>query len=197
MGVPHTAAASGSLRERRPGIRRVRLASFGAVALGLLLCGCAAERTDEPPAEAGSRPQPEAGWPESPADHRLPDGVFQIGAPQELSWRGDVQPHWPRGWRLVGRGRFGDPDQPVAWLRFEAPGTAVDELATEALDPLVPLAGDVDLRSVARDNEGRRAVAQLRGQLLRAAADATAGQGQSVVSLTIETRPGVLGAPGS
>jgi hypothetical protein len=168
--------------------------------VALLVLGACTPNAPAPPDQSEPRPdaqQPlDQGWQDPTGAGGFPQDGLETGRTSELRWRGATQPRWPRGWRLVGRGRFGDADRPVAWLRFEAPGTAVDELASVALDPLEPLAGDIELRSVARDNSGRRAVAQLRGQLLRAAADATAGEGQSVVSLTIETRPGVLATPG-
>jgi hypothetical protein len=172
----------------------------GAAAAALALLGAC---TPDPPAPPDQRePGPgaaqpvEEDWQDRAGAEGFPQDGLETGRADELRWRGEIQPRWPRGWRLVGRGRFGDTDRPVAWLRFEAPGTAVDELASEALDPLEPVAGEIELRSVARDGSGLRAVAQMRGQLLRAAADATAGEGQSVVSLTIETRPGVLATPG-
>jgi hypothetical protein len=73
----------------------------------------------------------------------------------------------------------------------------VDELAGQAIDVLLPIAGDVSIRDVALDESGSRAVAHLRGRMLRASAEASAMEGQSVVALTIETRPGLLARPSS
>jgi hypothetical protein len=171
----------------------------GVLALCAAACACAADAPQgsggEPPVQGADASAVE-GWQDQLIEQGFPRARVEGGASGELAWRAEPEPEWPNGWRLVGRGRFGESDRPVAWLRFEAPGTAVDELAARALDPLVPIAGKIGMRSVARDNSGRRAVAQLRGELLRAAADASAGEGQSVVSLTIETRPGVLAAQG-
>jgi hypothetical protein len=207
MGPVASRGDSGGANLLRPGapapaaseeaLSSVWRAGLAAAALAALSgCGGAGPETArETPAEGQAPPRVEEAWAEElTGSDDLPGGAAAPGSGR-LAWRSGQQPQWPAAWRLVGSGRFGGADRPVAWLRFEAPGTAVDELAGQAIDALVPIAGDVSMRDLARDATGRRAVAHLRGQMLRASAEASAMEGQSVVSLTIETRPGLLAGP--
>ena len=149
----------------------------------------------ETAAEAGDRPQVEDAWADDLTRGEVPpSGTGELGS-GPLAWRRGQEPQWPAGWRLVGSGRFGGTDRPVAWLRFEAQGDAVDQLAGQAIDALLPIAGDVSMRDLAFSASERRAVAHLRGRMLRASAEASAMDGHSVIALTVEMRPGLLARP--
>lgn len=109
-----------------------------------------------------------------------------------LSWQDGRAPQWPEGWRLMGEGQFGGEDRPAGWLRFETPGEDVNVLARQALEALEPLAGEVRLRDVAVDTSGQHAVGQLDGKFLTAAVDVSATGSRCAVSITLQTRPGLL-----
>lgn len=174
-------------------------AGLAAVSLLAATCGCGGGTPEDPaPERTPPREQaPEAGdaW-AGDADRQALARAASGDAPRsELIWNPDRRPRWPGDWRTLGSGRFGSAERPVAWLRFEAPGRDVEALASQALDALAAIGGRVRLRDVAVDESGAAAVGHLRAQLITAAIDVAASEQSSVVSLTIETRPGLLEKP--
>ncbi len=100
---------------------------------------------------------------------------------------------WPRGWRIVEEGRFGETAPPVLWVHLDAGEIPVDEAARLALDALQAIGGELRADDLTYLPEQERAVGQLDAVYLRASLEAYKEHGHTRVRVSMLAWPGRTG----